>query len=83
MLFKHVEKFYKQSTFYSGYKEFLVAGNSFSFFEKLNTINTTNSSKKVSTYGFSSLYTTITHNLIINVLSEIKHFVLNRKFVVK
>ena len=65
--FKHVESFHKKNTFYLSYKKFWFVENSFSIIEKL-VINTRKRAKNIST-----LYTTISHNLSINVLSEIIH----------
>ena len=77
MLFRQVENFQNKSTFYSSSGEF------FPIIEKLNIINTRKRAKKMSAYNFSILHITIPHNLLIKVLLEIIHFVLNRKFVVK
>ena len=56
-----------KSIIYSSYKKFWVLENSFPIIEKLDVI-------------FSTLYTTILHNLVIKVLSEIIHFVFKSKF---
>ena len=77
ILFKHIEEFHNKSTFCSSYKKFWVVENFFPIIEKLNIINTRKWAKKISTYDFRTLYTTIPHNLLIKVLSEIIHFVLN------
>ena len=83
MLFKHVENFHEKSTFYSSYKKFWVVENSFAIIEKLIIVNTRKRDKKISTYSFSTLYTTISHNLLIKVLSEIMHFAFISKVHIK
>ena len=79
ILFKGIEEFYNKTTFYSSYKKFWVVENSFPIIEKLNIIKTRQWAKKVSTYDFRTLYTTIPHKLLIKVLSEIIHFVFKLK----
>ena len=64
ILFKHVENLHNKTTFYSSYKKFWVAENYFPITEKLNIINTRKRTKRISIYGFSTLYTTIPHNLL-------------------
>ena len=48
--------------------------NSFPITEKLIIINTRKRDKEIPTYNFGTSYTTIPHNLLIKVLSEILHF---------
>ena len=75
MIFKHVESFHKRSLFYTNYNKFWVVENSFPIIEKLNIINTRKKAKNISTFDFSTLYTTLPHNLLIQVLTEIINFV--------
>ena len=79
ILFKHVEYFHKKIIFFSSYKKFLVVENSFPIIEKLDIIKTRKKVKHISTYDFSTLYTTIPHNLLIKVFSDIIHFVFKSK----
>ena len=83
MLFKDVENFDDKNTFYSSYKNLCVVENSFPIIEKLNIINTRKRAKTNSTYVFSTLHTTIPHNLLIKVLSEIIHLVFKSKLCTK
>ena len=53
--------------------------NSFAVIEKLNIINIRKRAKKISSYDFSTLHTSITDNLLIKVLSEILNFVFKSK----
>ena len=78
MIFKHAESFHKKSLFYNNYNKFWVVENSFPIIEKLNIINTRKKAKNISTFDFSTLYTTLRHNLLIQVLTEIKNFCLQR-----
>ena len=79
MLIKHVEHFHKKIILFSSYKKFLVVENSFPIIEKLDIIKTRKKVKHISTYDFSTLYTTIPHNLLIKVFSDIIHFVSKSK----
>ena len=53
--------------------------NYFPLIEKLNIVSTRKRGKQFSTFDFSPLYTTILHNLLIKVLSEIIHFIFKLK----
>ena len=75
MIFKHVESFHNKSLFYTNYNKFWVVENSFPIIEKLKIINTRKKAKNISTFDFSTLYTTLPHNLLIQVLTEIINFV--------
>ena len=79
MIFKHVENFHNKSTLYSSYKKSWVVGHSFPIIGKLKIINTRERAKKNSTYGFSTLRTTIYTPKFIKVLQEIIHFVFKSK----
>ena len=71
LLYKHVESFHNKSHFYSSFKKFWVVQNSFPIVEQLDKMNSKKNAKRISTFDFSILYTTIPHNLLIDVLSEI------------
>ena len=71
MLFAHVENFHKKSLFYSNTKKFWVVQNSFPIIEKLKQINSRRKATRISTFDFSTLYTTIPHDLLIEVLTAI------------
>ena len=79
MIFNHVESFHKKSFFYSSCKKFWVVQNSFPIIEKLNKINAKKNAKNISTFDFSTLYTSIPHKLLIRVLNEIVKFVFTSK----
>ena len=75
VLYKHVESFHKKSRFFSGYNKFWVVQNSSPIIHHLNRINAKKKAKRISTFDFSTLYTTIPHDLLIEVLSKIISFV--------
>ena len=79
MIYSHVENFHKKSFFYSNFKKFWVVQNSFPIIDKLNSVNKNRKAKQISTFDFSTLYTTIPHKLLIGVLNEIKKFVFKSK----
>ena len=75
MIFAHVESFHNKSRFYSSFKKFWVVQNSFPILEKMDRINLKKNAKSLYTFDFSTLYTTIPHKLLIEVLSNIIKFV--------
>ena len=75
MIFAHVENFHNKSKFYSNYKKFWVVQNSFPIIDKLKRVNARKNAKSIATFDFSTLYTTIPHDLLTTVLSEIIKFV--------
>ena len=79
MLFNHVQNFHRKSRFYTSYNHFWVVQNSFPIIEKLEKINSRKNAKKISTFDFSTLYTTIPHNLLTEVLAEVISLVFQAK----
>ena len=75
MIFAHIESFHNKSLFYSNYKKFWVVQNSFPIIEKLDKLNKNGNAKNISTFDFSTLYTTLPHNLLIEVLNNLIGFV--------
>ena len=71
MIFNVVKSFHNKRFSYSGYKKFWVAQNNFSITSKLNKINVKKKAKPISTFDFSTLYTTIPHKLVVHVLLKI------------
>ena len=63
MIFNTVESFHNNSFFYSGCKKFWVVQNYFPIVIKLNKIAAKKKAENVSTFAFSTLYTTIPHKL--------------------
>ena len=75
MIFDTVESFHNKSLFYSRLNKFLVVQNSFPVTAKLDKMNNKNNAKSISTFDFSTLYTKISHDLLIQVVCEIMDFV--------
>ena len=75
MFFSQIENFHHKSKFYSNFKKFRMVQNSFPIIEKLNCIDKRKQAKCISTFNFSTLYTTIPHDLLVEVLSEMIDFV--------
>ena len=75
MIFNTVESFHNKSLFYSRINKFWVVQNSFPVLDKLNRINCKMKAKSISTFDFSTLYTKIPHDLLIEVLNDIIDFV--------
>ena len=71
LIFKQIESFHAKSKFYSNYNLFWVIQNSRPVIDKLNKINSRNKAKSITTYDFSTLYTNIPHNDLIDKLEEV------------
>ena len=78
-MFNHVESFHRKHLFYTCFRKFWVVENSFSIGTKLNKINSKKKTKSISTFDFTTLYTTISHNLLVKVLYEVINFVFKAK----
>lgn len=79
MVFNHVESCHRKSLFYIFSRKFWVVENSFLIVTKLSKINTKKKAKNILTIGFTTLYTTIPHNLQIKVFSEFLIFFFKSK----
>ena len=81
IVFNTVESFHNKMSFYLDCKKFWVVQNSFPITTKLNKTNAKKKAKSVSTFDFSTLYTTIPQKLLIKVLSEVINFVFKSKII--
>ena len=63
--------FIKKSRFFSGTNKFWVVQNSFPILKYLNKINVRKKATHISTFDFATLYRTIPHDLLIDVLKNI------------
>ena len=79
MINSHVESFHKKIWFHSNLKQFWLVQNYFLIFEKLTKSNQWKNAKTMSTFDFSTLYTTIPHTRLIKVLNDIISFVVIKK----
>ena len=75
MIFNHIQSFHGKNLFYIFFKKFWVVENSLPIVTKLNEISTKKQDKSILTFDFITLYTTISHSLLIIVLSEVINFV--------
>ena len=73
MIFNAVKSFHNKSFSYSSCKKFCVAQNSFPIVTKLNDISVNKKAKSISTFDFSTLFTT--NQLLVKVLSRLTNFV--------
>ena len=71
MIFGQVQSFHNKSKFYTGFNLFWVVQNSRPIIDMLDKINKKKAAKSISTFDFSTLYTKITHEDLINKLNEI------------
>ena len=73
-IFKQVRNFHEKSYSYKNYNQFWVIENSAPVIEKLRQINERKNAKDISTYDFSTLYTKLEHDNLIQNLNEIVDF---------
>ena len=71
-----MENFHEKSKFCNRYRIFWVVQNSDPIIKKLDKINSKKKAKNISTFHFSTLYTTLPHADLVKVLSGIVDFVL-------
>ena len=88
-IFNQVQNFHKKSYFYKNYNRFWVISNSSPVIDKLTQINDRQNAKDISTYDFSTLYTKLEHDDLVQNLNEIVDFAFkggkkkgqNRKYI--
>ena len=73
-IFTQVQNFHRKSTFYKNYNRFWVIENSFPIIEKLSKFNERKRARDISTYDFSTLYTKLPHDELIDNLNEVVDF---------
>ena len=76
-IFKPLKNFHNKNTLYSSYKKVWVVDSFFPIIEKTIILNTRKKAIKLPPIVLA--YTTIHHNLLIKVLSEIMHTALESK----
>ena len=69
LIFNQIQNFHQKSKFYKNYNRFWVINNSKPLIDKLNVINTRKKAKEISTFDFSTLYTKLPHEDLIEVLN--------------
>ena len=75
LIFGQVESFHRKAKFDSHYSKFWVLQNVDPVIDILKKINKRKNAKSISTYDFSTLYTKIPHEDLINRLSKLISFV--------
>ena len=75
LIYNQILNFHKNAKFLSNYNKFWVLQNVDPVLEKLKAINKRKNAKSIATYDFSTLYTTIPHNDLIEKLSRLVSFV--------
>ena len=77
LVFGQVESFHWKAKFDSPYSKFWVLQNVDPVIEKLKHINKRKNAKSISTYDFSTLYTKIPHEDLINRMTKLIKFTFN------
>ena len=73
-IFNQVRNFHTKSTFYINYNRFWVIENNAPVIDKLLIVNERKKAKDISTYDFSTLYTKLPHNDLIDNLDKVVDF---------
>ena len=68
VIFNNKKLYFKKVGFYSGLKYFWCVDNHQEIVQNLERISTQNNARSVSTYDFSTLYTKIPHDKLIDVM---------------
>ena len=79
MIFNTVESLHNRNFFYSGCIKTLGCEKKFLIITKLIKISVKKKAVSISTFGFTTLYATIPHKLLVKVLSEVINFFIKYK----
>lgn len=79
MILNHVESVDRKNLSYICFKKFWIIENSFAMAQKANYINIKKNTKRFSTFDFTTLYVTNSHELLVKLLYEIINFVSKSK----
>ena len=74
LLFRQTRNFHDKSHFYSNYNKFWVVENSTPVLNKINRTNSKTNAKSISTFDFTTLYTKIPHQSLIDILFKVIDF---------
>ena len=74
LFYKQIETYNDKSLHYSSIKTFWVIQNNENVIKSIEKLNSRNSAKSIKTYDFSTLYTKIPHQKLLDVLSELVDF---------
>ena len=75
LIYSQIENFHHKSKFLSNYKKFWVLKNVDHVIENINIIYREKKAKSISTYDFSTLYTTLPHDTLIKRFCDVIDFV--------
>ena len=76
-IYSHLRRYYHMAEFYSGIKHFWVVDNNSDVVTTLDKISAKGKARSISTFDFSTLYTKIPHDKLIDVLNQLVDFVFN------
>ena len=85
LFIQQIEEYHNKNRFYSGVKTFWVTHNRNPVLHSVDKINVRKSAKCVSSFDFSTLYTKIPHDKLLEVLSKIIDFTFkggSKRFIV-
>ena len=74
LIYKAVECYHQKSQHYSGINSFWVIQNNSSVINAINKLGKRNAAKSINTYDFSTLYTNIPHDKLIQTLNFVVDF---------
>ena len=74
LFYEQIKLYHEKVKFFSGIKTFWVIQNNQPVLDGMNKINSKNNAKCISTFDFSTLYTKIPHDKLIDVLNNIIDF---------
>ena len=74
LFYKQIEGSNNKSYFYSSVETFYVTQNNEEVIKSINKLNRRNSVKSMSTFDFSTLYTKIPHDKLLEVFNELIDF---------
>ena len=75
LIFHQIENYHKKAKFLKNYNKFWILQNTEPILDKIKNINRRKGAKSISTYDFSTLYTKLPHDKLINELHRLIDFV--------
>jgi hypothetical protein len=75
LIFHQIENYHKKAKFLKNYNKFWILQNTEPILDIIKTINKRKGAKSISTYDFSTLYTKLPHDKLINELHKLIDFV--------
>ena len=84
LIYSQIENFHRESKLLSNYNKFWVLQNIDPVTENIDIVNRKKKAKSVTTYDFSTLYTTLPHDKLIKRFCNVIDFVFegrNRKYI--